>query len=213
MILVNPNFEDGFSEREASEVVVANGWDYAYLKDNDPRCPDPCMRPEFKPERQITQSGTSQRWFSTFARHFAAIYQYGEVEAGHWYTFGAWGFAVSEPPGQLGIFCGANPWGADVFHRTTIWGKEQPLDSYRRWYFLSVTFQAFGNKVAVALGSNNKFPTHNNTVFWDNAIFYPAEGIQPAPQPEPDPEGSVDYGKIRTIITTAIAEREPVRWP
>ena len=208
--LINLNFEDGFSLREAPEVVVANGWGYSYLSGNDPRCPDPSARPEFKPEQSIVRSGYSQRWFTSFARHFAAIHQPVEVTEGEWYTFSAWGYAISEPPGQLGVFCGANPWGADVFHRTTIWGKEQPLDHYREWFHLSVTFQAFGGEVLVALGSNNRFPTKNNTVYFDQCRFTPAT---PLSEPLPPPEGDFDYARLRAIVAEEIKGREPVTWP
>ena len=69
--LVNPNFEAGFTVREAAEVEVADGWDYAYLSGNDRQCRAPCYRPEFKPEREIVAQGQySQRWFSTFSRQF-----------------------------------------------------------------------------------------------------------------------------------------------
>lgn len=212
-MLVNPNFEDGFSAREAPEVVVANGWDYSYLSGDDPRCPAPCARPEFKPESPISRQGTSQRWFSTFSRHFAAVHQDVEVEEGHWYRFGAWGYAISEPTGQLGIFCGANPWGGDVFHRTMIWGKEQPLDSYREWFFLHVVFQAFGNKVRVALGSNNRFPTKNNTVYWDSCEFWKEGLIEPEPPPTPGPGGDLDYATIRAIVREELETRRPALYP
>ena len=41
-VLVNGDFEAGFSVREAPEVEVANGWDYAYISGDDRWCRSPC---------------------------------------------------------------------------------------------------------------------------------------------------------------------------
>ena len=86
-VLRNANFDGPFTVREAAEVTVAEGWDYSYMAGDDRWCRAPCYRPEYTPESEIAVSGTSQRWFSTFARHYTAIHQSVPTEPGQWYTF------------------------------------------------------------------------------------------------------------------------------
>jgi len=225
--LVNPSFEGGFTVRESQEVEVAQGWEYSYMSGDDRWCRAPCYRPEFKPETSIAVAGSSQRWFTTYARQFGTIHQLVPVEDGQWYTFSCQVYAISEPDGQLAALVGANPWGAGVFDRTMIWGEQQPWGQYRQWHELSVTFQAFGGRVRVAVAGNNNYPTKNNAIYVDNCTLALASG--PGPQPTPQPtwtpqptpapcptcpaDGACDYGVIRGIVREEIAERAPVRWP
>lgn len=183
--LQNPDFEDGFTVRESQEVEVAVGWDYSYMSGDDRWCRAPCYRPEYKPETQIVVEGTSQRWFTTFARQFGTIHQSVSVDADQWYTFECQVYAISEPDGQLSVMVGANPWNAGVFDRTMIWGEQQPWGSYREWNTLSVTFRAYGGSVRVAVGANNNYPTKNNAAYVDNCTLERADG--PAPEPTPLP--------------------------
>jgi len=228
-VLVNPGFEEGFTVREASEVEVAIGWEYSYLSGDDRQCRQPCHRPEFKSEQQIVSQGKySQRWFTTFSRQFAAIHQQIDVQAGQWYEFSCDVYAISEPDGQQAVFAGANPWGSGVFDRTMVWGQQQPWASYRKWNRVSVTFQAWGNRVRVAVGSNNNYATKNNAAYIDNCVIRRVDiGAQPTPAPTwtpyptplpcptcaPNGGGECDYGRIRSDVATVVAEREPVRWP
>ena len=226
--LVNPNFDQGFTVRESQEVEVAIGWDYSYMSGDDRWCRAPCYRPEFKPEQQIAISGYSQRWFTTFARQFGTIHQQINVDAEQWYTFSCQVYAISEPDGQQAVFVGANPWGAGPFDRTMIWGEQQPWGSYREWNELSVTFQAFGGRVLVAVGSNNNYPTKNNALYVDECRLVRADGPGPQPTPAPTwtpqptpepcptctPGGSeCDYGVIRGIVREELVDRAPVVWP
>jgi len=184
--LVNPSFEGGFSVREAQEVEVANGWDYSYMSGDDRWCRAPCYRPEYKPESIIAVSGTAQRWFVTFARQFGTIHQLVDVDADQWYTFSCQVYVISEPDGQNAAFVGINPWGAGVYDRTMIWGEQQPWGSYRKWHTLSVTAQAYGGRIRVAVGSNNNYPTKNNAVYVDDCTLTQAGGpAQPTPTPYP----------------------------
>ena len=172
-VLVNPGFEGNFTFRNAPEVEVAAGWEPAWIQGDDRQCREPCHRPEYKPERTIKVQGeTSQRWFTTFSRQFAAVFQRVDVEPGQWYEFSCDVYAISEPNGQMGAFVGINPWGGDAFHRTMIWGQEQVAPGggwiYRQWTRVSVTAQAWSNRITVACGGSNSFATHNNAVYWDN---------------------------------------------
>lgn len=183
--LVNGDFEGGFSVRESQEVTVANGWDYSYMSGDDRWCRAPCSRPEYKPETTIVVEGTSQRWFSTFARQFGTIHQLIDVDSDQWYTFECQMYAISEPDGQQAVFVGINPWGAGVFDRTMVWGEQQTWGSYRKWHTLSVTARAYGGRIRVAIGSNNNYATKNNAVYVDNCSFVRTDG--PAPDPTPMP--------------------------
>jgi hypothetical protein len=233
-VLVNPGFEEGFTVREAPEVEVANGWNYAYISGNDRWCPSPCNRPEAKPEQAIVSQGAySQRWFSTFSRHLWAIFQSVSVEPGEWYSFSCDVQArTSIPPGDLGIFVGINPWNGGPFDRTTVWGKESVGDSgwiYNRWVRVSVMAQAYGNRINVIAASNPRWATRENTVYVDNCSISrvagptgptptPAPTWTPYPTPAPCPTcapgtGGCDYARIRSDVATVVAEREPVQWP
>ena len=230
--LVNPGFEPPYIRHGgASEVEVAHGWAPAWLEGDDRFCRAPCHRPEFKPEQQIAQDGTAQRWFSTFSRQFGTIYQNVSVEQGAWYELTCNVYAISEPNGQMGAFVGINPWGSGVFSRHMVWGREQVGDQgwiYREWVPVSVRAQAWSKNITVALAGNNAYATKNNAVYWDNCMIQKVDvGAQPTYTPLPThtpyptplpcptfaPNGGCDYDRIRSDVATVVADREPVRWP
>lgn len=227
--IVNADFEQGFTVREAPEVIVAIGWDYDYLEGDDRWCRAPCYRPEFKSESEIVYQGDySQRWFTTFARQFGVIHQVVNVEQNQWYEFSCQVYAISEPDGQQAVFVGANPWGAGVFERTTVWGQQQPWSQYREWFHVGVTFQAYGDEVRVAIGGNNLWATKNNAAYVDGCSIRVVEAGQvptatprptytpyPTPRPCPTcaPGGGCSCTAVQEIVETAVANRDPVRWP
>lgn len=225
--IVNADFEQGVTEREAPEVRVAIGWDYDYLPEGR-WCEYPCKRPEFTEEDDIVFQGNySQRWFATFARSFGTISQRVDVEAGQWYEFSCQVYAISEPDGQQAAFVGIQPWGGGVFERVMLWGEQQPWGSYREWNRVSVTAQAFGNRIRVAVGSNNNWATHNNAMYVDSCEIrkvdiagptstpYPTLTPCPTPQPCPTciPGSGCSCTAIQEIVETVVAGRDPVRWP
>jgi len=228
-VLVNPGFDGAFTVRDgASEVRIAEGWEYTYISGDDRQCRSPCFRPEFTPEEQIAVNGKSQRWFTTYARQWASVHQVVNVVPGKWYEFSCDAYAISEPDGQQAVFVGANPWSAGPFDRTMIWGQQQPWGSYRTWNRLTVTFQAWSNKARVAVGANNNYATKNNAAYWDNcSIREVSIGTQPTQTPYPThtpfptwtppivtpcptcgPGGGdgCDYGRIRSDVATVVAE-------
>ena len=218
--LVNGSFEEGFTIRGASEVEVAIGWEVAYLEGDHPWCRSPCHRPEFKPEQQtqyVTDGQYAQRWFSTFARQFGVIWQRVPVVAGEWYRFSCDGYVISEPPGGHALMVGIQPWGADVFGRQMVWGRElQERDTWRR---VEVVAQAWGDAIVVAVGTNNAWATRNNTAYVDSCQIERVEwGGGTCPEcpefPEcPGDSTGLDYGRLREIVREELAERMPVRWP
>ena len=212
--LVNPSFEDGWHEQGAGELVIPNGWTLSYKDGDHPWCPAPCHRPEIKPNEEFVTDGRySMRTFTTFSRGLYAIWEELPAEPGAWYTFSCQTRIDSNPSGQLAAYVGIQPWGTgDVFERQMIWGKEEQRQL--AWYTVSVTAQAYGSKVVVSMGGNNKWATRGNTLWWDGCTFERADGpgpqptpvpTQPPPTPVPCPtqppsSGSCDYGVIRSII-------------
>jgi len=218
-VLVNGDFEQGCTNRDgAPEVCIAVGWDYAWLP-TDRWCPSPCKRPEFTIEKIIIYDGEmAQRWFATFASSFGVIHQSVAVEAGQWYEFACQVYVISEPDGQNAAFVGINPWNSGVFDRTMLWGQQQPWGQYRQWHRVSVTAQAWGDKVRVAVGSNNNWATKNNAVYVDNCTIRRVDVGSVTPQPTytpyPTPElcptctpgDECDYERIKSDVATVIAE-------
>jgi hypothetical protein len=85
-----------------------------------------------------------------------------------------------------------------------IWGEEYAYQDYRTWTTVSVTAKAFGDRISVALGSNNRWPTQNNAVYWDNCTLEQVE-LSGGECPE-CPEGTIDYEKIRLIFEQVLQE-------
>jgi len=139
------------------------------------------------------------------------------VEAGKWYEFSCYVYAISEPDGQQAAFVGINPWGAGVFERTMVWGQQQPWGSYRQWHKVSVTAQAWGDRIRVVVGANNNWPTKNNAVYVDNCTIRVVEqSATPSATPCPTcvPGGNcATIEQIQTVIQTVVADRAPVVWP
>jgi len=214
--LQNANFDAGFTVRESQEVEVAVGWDYSYLSGDDRWCRAPCYRPEWKPEREIAVAGTSQRWFTTFARQYAAIHQSVDVEPGQWYRFACQVYAISEPDGQLAVRVGANPWNAGAFDSTMVWGQQQPWGQYREWHEVEVVFQAWGERVRVAVGSMQNYPVKNGAAYVDNCRLELADfGNVPTPECPACPgcppcEG--DGCDVETIQAALLEVLRGLRW-
>jgi len=229
-VLINPGFEGGFYESGGvGELVVGKSWQVWYDSSQH--------RPEFKPETRSTGRGRvrsgeyAQKLFTTFASHDAGIYQeiYG-VEPGQWYSFSAWGYQwsseqdnpdASAKDGKCSVLVGINPWGdANPRARTTVWGKEA-LQVYNEWVQVDVTAQAWSEKIVVAVRQVCEWPVRHNDAYLDDAHVEPAGDLTgptltPLPTracPTAEPGAGVDYERVREIVQTVVAEREPVRWP
>jgi len=183
-LLVNPSFEGGWHVQGASELVLPDGWTLEYRDGSHPWCPSPCNRPEVKPNQEFVVDGKySMRTFTTFSRGLYVIWQEIQVDPGSWWTFSCKTRIDSNPPGELAAYVGIQPWGGGVFDRQMIWGRETQLQY--EWQTVKVTAQAFGGKIKVAMGGNNKWATKGNTLWWDACSLVRAEG--PAPDPTPLP--------------------------
>jgi len=230
--LANPGFEAGFrAVSDVGELTVANDWHPFY--DNVP----PMRRPEYQAEtlqtgRARVRTGQSaQKLFTTFSSHDGGIYQeIYHVTPGAWYTFSAWGYQwsstehnpdVSKHDGKCSLLVGINPWGdANPLARTTVWGKEA-LQLYNSWTAIDVTAQAWSPKVVVALRQRCEWgPQHNDGYLDDAQLQLAGDLTGPTPTPPPTricptaaPGAGVDYERVKEIVETVVAGREPVRWP
>jgi len=235
-ILTNPGFEGGFYlSGGVGELEVGKSWQVWY--DRDPTR----HRPEYKPETRQTGRGRvrsgeyAQKLFTTFSAHDAGLYQeiYG-VLSGQWYRFSAWAYQwsserddpdVSYKDGKCSVLVGINPWGdANPLARTTVWGREA-LQVYDEWVQVEVVAQAWSDKIAVALRQDCEWPVRHNDAYLDDAhLELAADMAGPTPTPLPtgicptaEPGAGIDYDEIerlmREVVGTAVAEREPVRWP
>ena len=232
--LVNPSFEGGWHEQGAGELVIPNGWTLEYRDGSHPWCPSPCNRPEVKPNEEYVVDGRySIRSFTTFSRGLYGIYQEVAVPPDSWWTLSCKTRIDSNPSGELAAFVGIQPWGGGLFERQMVWGKE--TQAQLSWQTVSVTAQAFGSKIRVAMGGNNKWATRDNTLWWDACTLVRADGPAPQPTLQPTytlyptltpwptpqvtpcptfaPGSGCDYGIIRGIVREELANREPAYWP
>lgn len=195
--LENPSFEDGWHEQGTGILTLPDGWSIEYLEGADP-----WFRPETKPNTEFQTNGIySVRAFPpTHSRGFFGIYQEVDVEPDALYLFSADVRIESNPPGEMAGFVGIQPWGASIFARHMLWGKETQVK--REWARVEVLAPAFGSRVKVVLGATNKWATQNNTVWWDNArleLWTCEGGTEPEP-PEPGEPCEVDYDRIAQIV-------------
>jgi len=211
--LLNPSFEGAWHEQGAGELVLPDGWELEYRDGSHPWCGPPCRRPEVKPNQEYVADGaTSVRSFTTFSRGLYGIWQAVDVEPGSWWTFTCQTRVESSPPGELAAFVGIQPWGGGLFERQMVWGQE--TQTQLDWQTVSVTAQAYGTRMRVAMGANNKWPTQNNTLWWDDCRLERWEVSGEAePSDPPDPGDPIDYGRIRAIVQEELADRAPVVWP
>lgn len=213
--LQNPSFEEGWHEQDAGELVLPDGWALEYVDGNHPWCGPDGKRPEVKPNQEFVTDGQySIRAFPpAHSRGMFGIFQEIQVEQGEWYTFTAQARIESNPPGDMAAFVGIQPWGAGLFERQMIWGKETRIIG--EWQIVTVTAQAFGSRIRVAMGANNKWATTNNTVWWDDSAIEKWECTAPPVDPPdpPLPGDPVDYGRIAQIVEDALVDRGPVVWP
>jgi hypothetical protein len=106
-LLVNPDFEEGFSIWQGtSEVTVADGWVPWWVQGTEEQVREGYFkRPEFKPEleRELRPDGTvrrfgvwffhgdkAQHYFNSFGTHDAGLYQQVPVPPGSYLEFSAW---------------------------------------------------------------------------------------------------------------------------
>ena len=187
--LLNPNFEDGFSQRGNSpEVVIANGWEPW----DDPRTywPGVVKRPESKGSVDHVYNGSwSQGQAHRMCLWRGGLLQKLSVIPGHWYEFSIM-VRVSSPGGRLHARVGMNPWGAWPSHYAAVTGKEAL--THEKWERVRVIAEAWNNEITTFTEVLVEFPVNFSGVWWDAATFKEIE-FGALPEPEPDPGPGDDY--------------------
>ena len=201
-ILANPGFEEGFSERGAGEVTVANGWtpfwDPGPLSIGGHECGN--MRPEFKGEdgarygyRRIHEGHWAQKWFNSYGHHRAGIYQQVNVATGSKLSFSAWVEAWSSQADDPAISTdggytakiGIDPTGGtDRNSPNVVWSPDsQPLDT---WVQLKVEATAKAGTITVFLFGEPQWCLKHNDVYFDDTCLV-AQAPPPPPTARPQP--------------------------
>ncbi len=215
--LLNPGFEDGYSERGAGEVSVANGWNPFWQVgpfQEDGRN----LRPEYKPEdasrfgtRRVHSGNYSQKWFNTFGTHNAGIYQQVGVPEGSVVTFSAWGQAWSSNEsnpdetkgGWYAIYVGIDPTGGTDWTASNIVWSE-PSRALNQWAQVTVQAQAQAGTVTVYIRGYAEFRNKHNDAYVDDACL-----TYVAPTPRPTDTPTISPTPSNTPMPTDTPTPEP----
>ncbi|MCW5852276.1 MAG: lamin tail domain-containing protein [Anaerolineae bacterium] len=196
-LLVNPNFEDGFTQREDGAVRVAVGWQPWYRFDPSV---EHQRRPEWSPEYlwlpsiRVLHGDYGQKVFNSWAVHDAGIYQkVHDVPVGARLEFSIWVqiwtsecddicLSPLDPKqgcrgltnGDYAVGVGIDPTGAAPVGRnlplpTTIVWSDIKAPAYDRWVRLSVQAVAQSSTVTVFTRSQPHIAVKHNDSYWDTA--------------------------------------------
>jgi hypothetical protein len=198
-VAVNPGFEDGFTERGAGEVTVANGW-HPFWQAGPFEADGYNRRPEYKGEdaarfgrRRVRSGNWSQKLFNTYATHHAGIWQQISVTPGSLVTLSAWGQAWSSEEsdpghsrnGKYEMSVGIDPTGGTDFNSGNIvWSpRNGTLD---QWVQMSVQARAQGGTVTLFLRGDAEYRLkHNDAYFDDVCVTLAAPPPPPTRPPQP----------------------------
>ena len=196
-LLVNPNFEDGFSQREDGAVNVALGWKPWYVMDARNEY---ARRPEWSreflglPSIRVLHGDFGQKVFNSWAVHDAGIYQtVTDVPIGATLEFSVWvqvwssecdNICISPADGAQGcrgltngdyaVMIGIDPQGRAPTARGValpdgiVW-SEARTDAYDRWVQLTVRAIAQSDTVTVYTRSKPRIAVKHNDSYWDTA--------------------------------------------
>jgi uncharacterized repeat protein (TIGR01451 family) len=195
-LLVNPGFEDGYSEREdpyapwegpKGELTIANGWELWYDNSDQCRGGECCynFRPEYKPEdgymftdpQRVRSGRYAQKMFTLFSTHTAGLYQRVavpegiEVEFSIWVV--VWSSSESDPhhstlPGKYWLSVGIDPYGDEnAFSEQIIWSDR--IEHYDEHVQLSVAAVAQADHVTVFTKAAPEWCVKHNDSYWDDA--------------------------------------------
>jgi hypothetical protein len=186
-LLKNAGFEEGFSERGAGEVTIANGWEAWWVQGSaDQTGKGYLRRPEYKGEdaliftmRRVHSGRFSQKYFNTYSTHIGGIYQQVAVAKGSLVTFTIWVqvWSSTEPEvdqcegfGNYAVSAGIDPNGGnDGTSGNIVWsGSAMPCN---QWVQLSVSTVAKADRVTVFTRGAPEFRVHFNDSYWDDATL------------------------------------------
>ena len=197
-LLKNAGFEEGFSERGAGEVTIANGWEAWWIQGaEDQSSKGYLVRPEYKPEdawiftmRRVHSGRFSQKYFSTFSTHIAGIYQQVAVTRGSKVTFSIWAQVWSSTEvdadrcdgfGNYAVSAGIDPHGGNDGNSGNIVWTDLVM-SCNEWVHLSVSTVAQTDRVTVFTRGAPDFRVRFNDSYWDEAVL---TAVAPTPTPRP----------------------------
>ncbi len=227
--LANPNFEEGFTAREAGEVEVANGW-YPWFQDGPHQDQGLNHRPEWDAEnaqwhgtRRIKEGTWAQKWGKVYATHRAGIYQQVNVPAGSQVTLTAWAQAWSSTEddpavskdGAYALMVGIDPTGGTDWRSNNIVWSE-PNRTLDQWVQLSVSARAQGGTITAYLRGEAEWPVKHNDAYFDAVcLTYVAPTAVPTntPRPTNTPEPTSEPTATPTPEATATATAVPTEVP
>jgi hypothetical protein len=197
-LLKNAGFEEGFTERGAGEVVIANGWEAWWIQGSDDQTGQGYLvRPEYKGEdawiftmRRVHGGRFSQKYFNTYSTHIAGIYQQVAVTKNSQVTFSIWAQAWSstdwdpdqcEGFGNYGVSAGIDPYGGNDGNSGNIVWSDSVM-TCNEWVNLSVSTTAQADRVTVFTRGAPEFRVHYNDSYWDDAVL---TAVAPTPTPRP----------------------------
>jgi len=200
-LLRNPGFEEGFSERGAGEVTIANGWEAWWVQGSPDQTGQGYLRrPEYKPEDgwvftdplRVHSGRFAQKYFTTFSTHIGGIYQQVAVPKGSKVTFSIWAqvWSSTEPDpkqcagfGNYAVSAGIDPYGGnDGTSGNIVWsGSAMPCN---QWAHLSVSTVAQADRVTVFTRGAPEFRVRFNDSYWDDAVL---TAVAPTPVPTNTP--------------------------
>lgn len=194
-LLVNPDFEDGFSTHGAPELKLANGWEPWWVQGTEVLYN---ARPEWKgewiwsPSIRVMQGDYAQKFFTGFKTHTAGFYQRVAVPQGATLEFSTWVQVWSsdcdvvcisplEPcrsgsnnsHGNYHLSVGIDPFGnvpsEDGAGAPSTVGWSPERIEYDDWVQLRVTAQAQADHVTVYTRGRPEWPVKHNDSYWDAA--------------------------------------------
>jgi len=225
-VLRNPGFEEGFSERGAGEVTVANGWEPFWQQGPINIGGHDCggKRPEYKGEDggrfgylRIHDGNWAQKWFNTHAHHNAGVYQQVNVANGSKLSLSAWAQAWSSSEddpnrsdnGAYTMKVGIDPTGGtDPNSGNIVWSE--PNGTLDAWVELKVSTTARAGTVTVFLHGEPTWCTKHNDVYYDDACLI---ADSPAPQPTAKPKPTDTPAPTATPEPTPTDLPEPTTVP
>ncbi len=196
--LLNAGFEEGFSERGAGEVSVANGW-FPWWQDGPGQDEGYYRRPEYKPEnaaiysmRRVRTGTFAQKQFNTFSTHNAGVLQQVQVPVESTLNLSAWVQIWSsqyhdpdtvQDPGNYRVYIGIDPTGGtDWSSPNVIWSE--PQMQYNTWLNLQIQAKAKAGTITVFLRGQPEFRVQFNDSYWDDICLTVQ---RPTPRPTNTP--------------------------
>ena len=228
-VLVNPGFEDGFTDRGAGEVSVANGW-FPWWQDGPGQNEGFFFRPEYKPEdagryghRRIHSGNWAQKFFNTFATHNAGILQQVKLPVGSKLTLSAWVQAWSSQdstpdtvvePGNYRVFVGIDPNGGTDWNSPNVVWSPSSME-YNTWLRLEVKAVAKAGTITVFLRGQPEYRNRFNDSYWDDVCLTVVRPATATPKPTNTPKDTPTptLSPTHTVTPTPLASPTPTATP